>query len=84
MGGSYENQVPDGPDIGGFDYETFQGSLYFTPTEQSELGLSLYVSNDLIDMSAVSALPMNCENVSARASGWGISVVSCPQSPRMT
>ena len=69
--GSYENQVPDGPDIGGFDYETFQGSLYFTPTEQSELGLSFYVSNDLIDMSAVSALPMNCENVSARGERLG-------------
>ena len=63
--GSYENQAPGGPDIGGFNYETFQGSLYFTPTEQSEIGLSLYVSDDHIDMSAVSALAMNCENTSA-------------------
>ena len=61
--GSYENQVAGGPDIGGFNYETIQGSLYFTPTEQSEIGLSLYVSNDGIDMSAVSALAMNCENI---------------------
>ncbi len=64
--GSYENQVTDGPDIGGFNYDTFQGSLHFTPTEQSEIGLSLYVSNDDIDNSAVSALTMNCENTSAR------------------
>ena len=63
--GSYENQAPNGPDVGGFDYETFQGNLYWTPTDESEVGLSLYVSNDQIDMSATSAVAMNCENSSA-------------------
>jgi iron complex outermembrane receptor protein len=62
--GSYGNQVPGGPDIGGFDYETLQGSLYWTPSENFEAGLSLYVSNDQIDMSATSAVAANCENTS--------------------
>ncbi len=64
--GSYENQVPDGPDIGGFEYETLQGSLYWTPTEQFEAGLSLYTSKDQIDVSALTSVTANCENVSAR------------------
>ena len=64
--GSYENQVPDGPDIGGFEYETVQGSLYWTPTEHFEAGLLLYTSKDHVDVSAVTSLTANCENVSAR------------------
>ena len=64
--GSYENQVPDGPDIGGFDYQTLQGSLYWTPTERFEAGLSIYSSEDQIDVSAQTAVTANCENVSAR------------------
>ncbi|MCY3988669.1 MAG: TonB-dependent receptor plug domain-containing protein, partial [Gammaproteobacteria bacterium] len=64
--GSYENQVPDGPDIGGFEYETVQASLYWTPTEQFEAGLSLYVSQDQIDVSALTSVTATCENVSAR------------------
>ena len=64
--GSYENQVADGPDIGGFEYETLQGSLYWTPTDAFEAGLSVYISTDKIDVSAVSSVTMNCENTSAR------------------
>lgn len=64
--GSYENQVPDGPDIGGFEYETLQGSLYWTPTDQFEAALSMYVSKDQIDVSALTSVTANCENVSAR------------------
>jgi iron complex outermembrane receptor protein len=64
-GGSYENQVPGGPDIGGYDYETFQGSLSWTPTDNFEALLTAYVSNDQIDMAATSAVTLNCENVSA-------------------
>ena len=59
--GSYENQVPDGPDIGGFEYETVQGSLYWTPTDQFEAGLSLYVSRDQVDVSALTSVTANCE-----------------------
>ena len=64
--GSYENQVPDGPDIGGFDYQTLQGSLYWTPTERFEAGLSYYTSKDQIDVSAQTSLTATCENVAAR------------------
>ena len=64
--GSYDNQVPDGPDIGGFEYETVQGSLYWTPTDQFEAGLSIYTSTDQIDVSALTSVTANCENVSAR------------------
>jgi len=64
--GSYENQAHDGPDIGGFEYETVQGSLYWTPADQFEAGLSLYVSRDHIDVSALTSVTANCENVSAR------------------
>ena len=60
--GSYENQVPDGPDIGGFDYQTLQGSLYWTPTDRFEAGLSYYTSKDQIDVSAQTSLTANCED----------------------
>ena len=64
--GSYENQVPDGPDIGGFDYQTLQGSFYWTPTDRFEAGLSYYTSKDQIDVSAQTSLTATCENVAAR------------------
>ena len=63
--GSYNNQVPDGPDIGGFNYETLQGSLHWTPTDQFEAGLSIYHSEDQIDVAAQTSVTANCENVSA-------------------
>ena len=61
--GSYENQVPDGPDIGGFNYETLQGSVFWTPTDRFEAGLSFYTSKDQIHVSAQTSLTANCENV---------------------
>ncbi len=63
--GSYNNANPGGPDIGGYDNESFQGSLYWTPNDQFEAGLSVYVSNDQIDDSPTSAVTPNCENTSA-------------------
>ena len=63
--GSYENQVPNGPNIGGFDYQTLQGSLYYTPSDRFEAGLSIYHSEDQIDVSAQTSVTANCENVSA-------------------
>lgn len=63
--GSYNNQWAGpgpGPDIGGYQYKTFQGSLVWTPTDNFEGMLSLYVSDDQIDNSALSAVPSNCEN----------------------
>ena len=64
--GSYENQVADGPDIGGFEYETLQASLYWTPTDRFEAGLSYYTSKDQIDVSALTSVTANCENVAGR------------------
>ena len=64
--GSYENQVSDGPDIGGFDYQTLQASLYWTPADRFEAGLSFYTSKDQIDVSAQTSLTATCENVAAR------------------
>jgi len=63
--GSYKNQWAGpgpGPDIGGYQYKTFQGSLVWTPTDNFEGVVSLYVSDDQIDSSALSAVPSNCEN----------------------
>jgi len=66
--GSYKNQWAGpgpGPDIGGYQYKTFQGSLLWTPTDNFEGTLSLYVSDDQIDSSALTAVPSNCENRNA-------------------
>lgn len=63
--GSYKNQWAGpgpGPDIGGYQYKTFQGSLLWTPTDNFEGTLSLYVSDDQIDNSALSAVAANCED----------------------
>ena len=42
---------PPGPDIGGYNYKTFQGSLLWTPTDNFEAEIGLYVSDDQIDNS---------------------------------
>lgn len=66
--GSYENQWSGsgpGPDIGGYQYRTFQGSLYFTPNDSVEIGVGAYVSDDQIDTSALSAVVANCEDRNA-------------------
>lgn len=61
--GSYDNANPGGgPDIGGYDYTTVSGSLRFTPTDEFELRLSGYLSDDEIGSPATSSLPANCED----------------------
>ena len=60
--GSYENQVAGGPDIGGYDFKTLQASLRWVPTDKFEGTLSVYLSDDQIDDSALSSVPANCEN----------------------
>jgi len=59
--GSYENALSD-DGIGGYDFETAQGSLLWTPNEQFEGLLSLYVSNDQFGASPSSPVTANCEN----------------------
>lgn len=66
--GSYENQfagIGGGSKIGGWTYETFQGSLVWTPSENFEAELSAYFSNDNLGNSAISPVQANCENLNS-------------------
>jgi iron complex outermembrane receptor protein len=61
--GSYENHFPGGgPDIGGYELTTFQGSLLFTPGESFEALLGFYVSDDQYGPPAMTPVPANCED----------------------
>ncbi len=63
--GSYRNQWAGrgpAPDIGGYQYKTFQGGLVWTPNDSFEAQLGVYISDDQIDNSAMTAAPANCEN----------------------
>jgi iron complex outermembrane receptor protein len=64
--GSYNNAVQGGPDVGGYDYQTAQGSLYWTPADNFEAILTAYVSNDQVSDAATSAVPANCEDTGGR------------------
>lgn len=60
--GSYNNHFPGGgPDIGGYEFTTFQGSLLLTPAESFEALLGFYVSDDQIGPPAMTAVATNCE-----------------------
>ena len=66
--GSYKNQfagIGGGSNIGGYTYETFQGSLVWTPSESFEGELSAYISNDNVGNSAISPVQANCENLNS-------------------
>lgn len=63
--GSYENAwggPGPGSDIGGYRYQTFNGALIWNTDDSFEAELGLYVSNDQIDNSALSAVAANCED----------------------
>lgn len=60
--GTYDNRIDGGPDIGGHEYKTAQAALYFTPTETFDALLSVYVSDDHVDVPAHSSLSANCED----------------------
>ncbi|MEZ5458179.1 MAG: TonB-dependent receptor [Steroidobacteraceae bacterium] len=63
--GSYENAwggPGPGSDIGGYRYRTFNGALIWNTDDSFEAELGLYVSNDQIDNSALSAVVANCED----------------------
>jgi iron complex outermembrane receptor protein len=66
--GSYNNRfagIGGGSNIGGYTYETFQGSLVWTPSENFEGELSVYASNDNVGNSAISPVQANCENLNS-------------------
>lgn len=63
--GSYENAwggPGPGSDIGGYRYRTFNGALVWSTSDSFEAELGLYVSNDQVDNSALSAVVANCED----------------------
>lgn len=63
--GSYENAWPGpgpGSDIGGYQYKTFNGALIWSPSETFEAEWGVYLSDDQIDNSALSAAVANCED----------------------
>ena len=70
FGGSYSNANPIvEQDIGGYEYNTVAGSLYYTPTDTFSAQLNLYYSDDEIDPPALSNLSANCEPRLENAAG---------------
>ena len=59
--GSYDNSLSD-IDIGGYRYRSLQSSLLWLPTDDLEVALSYYKSNDDLDGSPTVSLPANCED----------------------
>ena len=59
--GSYDNSLSS-IDIGGYRYRSLQGSLLWLPTDDLEVALSYYKSNDDLDGSPTVSLPANCED----------------------
>jgi iron complex outermembrane receptor protein len=60
--GTYDDNI-GGNDVGGRKYETYFGKLEFLPSENFEIVGTIYYSDDKIDDSAITSLPMNCEDV---------------------
>jgi iron complex outermembrane receptor protein len=60
--GSYENRVAGGPDIGGYEYKTVQGSLRYAPGETFSGLFSVYYSEDEIAAPAMTEVYADCEN----------------------
>jgi len=61
--GSYENQNKGGPEIGGYEHKTFDGSLMFTPSESLSILLKGYYSDDQNYSPAMSQQLANCEPI---------------------
>lgn len=60
--GSYENQNPGGgPNIGGYDRKTLDGSLLFEPSDSLSILLKAYLSDDQNYSPAISTVFANCE-----------------------
>jgi len=61
FGGTYNNQANIDQDIGGRQYKTVSGSLFFTPAETFSAQLNLYYSDDSIDPPANATTPATCQ-----------------------
>ena len=67
--GSYDNSfvgfgagAGSGSGLGGYEYRTAQGTLNWSPTENFDANLMVYLSDDTIDNSAMLPVAANCEN----------------------
>lgn len=60
--GTYDDNL-GGNDVGGRKYKTYMGKLQWTPAENIDVSTTLYYSDDEIDISTTTSLPMNCENI---------------------
>ncbi|MEY3464463.1 MAG: TonB-dependent receptor [Steroidobacteraceae bacterium] len=66
--GSYNNQYSGAggkSDIGGYEYQSAQGTLLWTPSDAFEAQLQAYISNDVVGNSAISPVVANCENLNS-------------------
>ena len=67
--GSYQNQFrgigAGASKIGGWRYETLQGSLLWTPTDNFSGEVGAYISTDILGNSAISPVQANCENTNS-------------------
>lgn len=59
--GSYSNNLSQ-QDVGGYSYRTLQSSLWWTPGDNIDVQWALYLSDDEIDPSPMSAVAANCED----------------------
>jgi len=60
FGGSYHNYAAPDLDLGGHEYRTYSAGLDWSPTENLDLRLNTYVSDDDIGPAAVTYTPNNC------------------------
>ncbi len=60
--GSYDNQYPGGPDIGGYEKNAWVAGLDLLPTDSLEARITFYASNDDFDAPAMAAVPANCQD----------------------
>lgn len=67
--GSHKNTT-GGPDLGGYNYDTVQGTMRFTPGPGFELVAGVYYSQDSISPPAVSALYPNCQPANGVNQTW--------------
>jgi len=60
--GTYDDKL-GGNDVGGRKYKTYIGKLEFLPLDNFDVVGTVYYSDDNVDISPTTSLPMNCENV---------------------
>lgn len=61
--GSYDNANPRGDqNIGGYEFDTVQGKLIWTPTEAVDVSLAGYYSDDQVDPPGMVGIAANCED----------------------